>query len=112
MIRHKVRFAILIVSVSMAASSAAAVFVTKKDAERDARAIGELKRSIAAEEQRISELRAEWSALDHPARLQALAERHAAVLRLEPLSAEQVVSAADLASAMRQARQRETEGEE
>lgn len=108
MIKRPMRFAILVISVCAATSSTAAVFVTKKGAERDARAIGELHRKIAAERQRISELLAEWSALDHPARLEALVDRHNAVLRLEPISAEQIATVAEVASAMK--RKREEEG--
>ncbi|MBJ3774947.1 cell division protein FtsL [Acuticoccus mangrovi] len=101
MIKRPVRFAVLVISVCAATSSAAAVFMTKKDAERDARAISELNRKIAAEKQRISELLAEWSTLDHPARLQALVTRHNEVLRLEPITAEQIVSVTEVASAAR-----------
>ncbi len=85
MMKRPVRFAALVLAISTATVSAATVFVMKKDAERDAFAIGELNRKIAAEQQRISELKAEWSALDHPQRLQALVDRHADVLRLQPI---------------------------
>jgi hypothetical protein len=92
---------ILALAVFAATSAAATVFVMKKDAERDARAIGEINRKIAAEQQRISELQAEWSALDHPGRLQALVERHKAVLELSPIEARQVATVAEVASAAR-----------
>jgi hypothetical protein len=101
MVRHPLRLAVLAVTVAAATGSAAAVFVMKKDAERDASAIGELNRKIAAERQRISELLAEWSLLDHPARLQALVERHNEVLNLAPMRAEQIARPADAASAAR-----------
>jgi hypothetical protein len=91
----------------VATSSAATVFVMKKDAERDARAIGELNRKIAAEAQRISELQAEWSALTHPSRLQVLVERHKEVLALEPIEATAIASVAEVASAARRKAERD-----
>jgi len=109
------RTVILAVALAAATTSAATVFLMKKAAERDARAIGELNRKIAAERQRISELQAEWSALDHPARLQALVERHNDVLQLAPIAAAQIASVAEVASAARRKAEREDgarEGEE
>lgn len=99
--KHPMRTAVTAVSLAAAVTSAATVFVMKKDAERDAHTIGELNRKISAEKQRISELQAEWSALDHPARLQALIDRHNDVLHLVPIKAEQIASAAEIASAAR-----------
>ena len=99
--KRPMRTAILTVALAAATSSAATVFVMKKAAERDARAIGELDRKISAERQRISELQAEWSALDHPARLQVLVGRHNDILHLEPIHAEQIASVAEVASAAR-----------
>lgn len=69
---------------------AAAVFGVKTDTAREAAAIAELNDRIAEERQRISELKAEWSALDHPARIQELLERHDDVLGLRPITAEQI----------------------
>ncbi|WP_420393508.1 cell division protein FtsL [Acuticoccus sp.] len=105
MIKRPLRLALLLTALTAATASAATVFVVKKDAERDARAIGELSRKIAAERQRISELRAEWSALDHPARLQALVDRHETALRLAPITAEQIATPARIASAMKAQRE-------
>jgi hypothetical protein len=100
-IKRPLRFALLVVTLCAATTATASVFVNKKLAERDARAIGELNRKIGSERQRISELQAEWSALDHPARLQALLDRHNGVLDLKPLSGAQVMTVAEVASAMR-----------
>lgn len=86
------RFWLTGVSVAIALVTAGTVFTSKKAAERDAQAIRELSVKIAAERQRISELRAEWSALDHPARLQRLVERHNGVLNLEPVRPEQITT--------------------
>ncbi len=102
------RTLVLGLALTAATVSASTVFIMKKDAERDARAISELDRKISAERQRISELHAEWSALDNPARLQALVDRHADVLRLKPITAEQIASAADIVkAAQRKAEQNE-----
>ncbi|XWN33101.1 MAG: hypothetical protein ROR55_08525 [Devosia sp.] len=97
--KARLRTFVVLAALCVATGSAATVFMMKKDAERDARAIGELNRKISAEQQRISELQAEWSALDHPARLQRLVERHKAYLRLEPIRAEQISRVAEVASA-------------
>lgn len=105
--KHPMRTAVLAVTLAAAITSAATVFVMKKDAEHDAHAISELNRKISAERQRISELQAEWSALDHPARLQALVDRHNDVLRLEAIKAEQIASVREIASAARQKAKRE-----
>ncbi|RAH97057.1 hypothetical protein DLJ53_30775 [Acuticoccus sediminis] len=104
MIKRPIRFAALVLAISTATVSATAVFVMKKEAERDAFAIRELNRKIAAERQRISELRAEWGALDNPQRLQALVDRHAAVLRLQPIDGHQIATVRDVAAAIRQHR--------
>lgn len=107
MTARSMRLVTILVSAVMATSAAAAVFMLKKDAEQHAKSIGELNRKIAAEKQRISELEAEWSALDHPARLQALMDRHSEVLRLAPIRAEQFATAAEIASAARLKREEE-----
>ncbi|MEM9222641.1 MAG: hypothetical protein AAGB11_09595 [Pseudomonadota bacterium] len=108
----KRRSIVLTVAALTATASAATVFVMKKDAEHDARAIGELNRKISAERQRISELEAEWSALDHPARLQALVDRHNEVLRLKPIAAEQIAQASEVASAAVRKAEEQGEAEE
>lgn len=76
--------------------TAAYVFHVKKSAEHEAERIEMLKDRIASEKQRISELHAEWSVLDDPARLQRLVDRHQQVLQLHPLSARQITTIADI----------------
>lgn len=111
--KRPMRTAILAVALAAATASAATVFMMKKDAERDAHAIGELNRKISSERQRISELQAEWSALDHPARLQVLVDRHNDVLHLQPIQAEQIANVAEVASAARRkAAEEKAEGEQ
>ncbi|MEM6847547.1 MAG: cell division protein FtsL [Pseudomonadota bacterium] len=106
---RKLRIAVALTCAVVAVGTGAGVFILKKDAERDATAIGELNRKIAAERQRISELRAEWSALDHPVRLQDLMERHTDVLDLAPIGAEQIVSAGRLVTTVRAKREEVSE---
>lgn len=91
-----------------AIASAGVVFTSKKAAEDDARAIAELNREIAGERQRISELKAEWSALDHPARLQRLVARHNEILGLEAIRSEQITTLEALPDVVAAARARET----
>lgn len=103
------RFWLTALSLFIALVTAGTVFTSKKAAERDAKAIGELNRKIAAERQRISELLAEWSALDHPARLQRLVDLHNDVLELEPVRPEQIATVEALPRVIRAAAAREEE---
>lgn len=92
----KLRRAINVTLLCTAIGTAVYVFNGKKAAEREAEEVATLNEKIAAEKQRISELRAEWSMLDDPARLQALVERHGAVLKLTPIAAEQIGAIEDI----------------
>jgi hypothetical protein len=73
-----------------AIGAAGVVFEEKRQASSEARDIAKLNRKIEAEKEKISELKAEWSLLDQPARLQSLVEHHAAVLPLEVMKTEQI----------------------
>lgn len=57
-------------------SAAAFVYNVKYRTSRLAREAAHLENSIRNEENAITALRAEWSALNQPSRLQALAKRH------------------------------------
>ena len=92
----RLRRAINVTLLCTAIGAAVFVFNGKKSAEREAEAIARLKEKIASEKQRISELRAEWSMLDDPSRLQALVKRHSGVLDLEPISAAQIGALEDI----------------
>jgi hypothetical protein len=92
----KLRRAINLTLLCTAIGTAVFVFNGKKSAEREAEAIARLNGKIATEKQRISELRAEWSMLDDPARLQALVKRHSGVLNLEPIGAKQIGALEDI----------------
>jgi hypothetical protein len=67
---------------------AAAVYVykIKYDATAQAERVAKLRTELKRERDRIAALRADWSAIDNPARIQALAQRH---LALRPLEATQ-----------------------
>ena len=66
---------------------AIALYAFKYDTGHLAQEIARLEAAIAAEEAAVNVLRAEWSLLNQPERLQALADRH---LELELLRAEQI----------------------
>ncbi|MEP3280386.1 MAG: hypothetical protein ABJN26_09285 [Stappiaceae bacterium] len=74
----------------------AIVFELKRDAEQAAEHVADLKRQIAAEEEAISLLKAEWSLLNQPDRLQKLVARYNDYLELEPLAVEQIAEIDDL----------------
>lgn len=71
---------------------AATVFDMKMAAERSAERVAELKRKIEDEREAIRLLRAEWSLLNQPQRLQGLVERYSDFLQLQPLEPKQIVS--------------------
>ena len=76
--------------------SAAAVYDMKYEAELAAEAMADLQRQIDSEKAELSLLKAEWSVLTQPARLAELVERHAEVLQLAPLTADQIGTLADV----------------
>jgi hypothetical protein len=73
-----------------AIGAAGVVFEEKRQASKEARDVAKLKRKIDAEREKISELKAEWSMLDQPARLQKIVELHPDVLTLEVMKTEQI----------------------
>ena len=79
---------------SMVAASAAAIFVfqVKYRAEHVADEVAELQRKLDQENEAVSTLRAEWSYLNQPARVQELATRHAETLKLIPLDPTQITT--------------------
>ncbi len=76
--------------------AAATVFDMKHDAEQSAERVASLQRQIAQEREQIQLLRAEWSLLNQPDRLQRLVERYNAYLQLEPLTVDQITQIQDL----------------
>ncbi|PTW58815.1 hypothetical protein C8N35_109119 [Breoghania corrubedonensis] len=75
---------------------AAVVYNMKHNAENAADRVAHLQRAIEQEEDKIDLLKAEWSVLNQPARLQRLVERYNAYLHLEPLQVKQIASINDL----------------
>jgi cell division protein FtsL len=67
-------------------SAAAYVYKTKFESTRQAERIAKVRMEIRQEQDAIAALRAEWSKLDTPARIQELANRH---LSLKPIDARQ-----------------------
>lgn len=68
---------------------AAAVYVyeIKLDSARQAERLAKLRGELRKERDAIAALRAEWTKLDNPVRIQGLAQRH---LKLKPLDAMQI----------------------
>lgn len=77
-------------------AAAVAVFQVKYRADAAAARVAELQRQVDEEKERLSLLKAEWSFLIQPARVQELVERHNEALRLEPLEPEQIGRLRDL----------------
>ncbi len=79
-----------VISVVAAAGAAVAVFQVKYRAEAVAEQAAELQRQVDRESETLSLLKAEWSLLIQPARVQELVERHAEILKLQPLDPAQI----------------------
>ena len=79
-----------IASVIAAAGAAVFVFQVKYRAEAVAEHARKLQRHFDQESEILSLLRAEWSVLIQPARVQDLVERHADRLKLQPLDPVQI----------------------
>jgi cell division protein FtsL len=67
-------------------AAAAYVYRIKFESTRQAENVAKLRREIRIEHEAIATLRAQWSKLDNPARIQQLAQRH---LRLKPIEPHQ-----------------------
>jgi hypothetical protein len=77
-------------------AAAAVVFDEKRDSARLASEVSRLQGAIAEENERISELRAEWSLLDQPGRLQAMVEANPDQFHLGPMNPDQVAVIEDV----------------
>lgn len=89
------RYTNIILAVGVLAA-AAAVYDMKHDAERSAEHVAALQREIEQEREKLQLLKAEWSLLNDPSRLQRLVERYNEHLSLEPLSVEQITRIEDV----------------
>lgn len=79
-----------IVLIAVMVSAAALTYKTKREAEDQLAAVQKLQAQIRYEEDTIDLLKADWSLLTQPARLQKLAEIYKTQLGLEPLNARQI----------------------
>lgn len=65
-------------------AAAAHVYKIKFESTRQAEKVAKLRREIRVEHDAIATLRAQWSKLDNPARIQELAQRHLHLKQIEP----------------------------
>jgi hypothetical protein len=85
-----------ILMIAVMVSAAAFTYKTKHDAERRYEALARIRAEIRHEADTITLLRADWSLLTQPARLQRLAEVYKSELRLQPVESHQIVEIGDL----------------
>ena len=81
-----------ILSVIAAGVAAIFVFQVKYRAEHVAETVVELQRQVDEANEAVSALKAEWSFLIQPSRVQDLATRHAEALKLVPLDPTQITT--------------------
>jgi cell division protein FtsL len=65
-------------------AAAGYVYRIKFESTRQAERVAKLRMEIRREQDTIAGLRAEWSKLDSPARIQQLADRHLSLKRIDP----------------------------
>lgn len=85
-----------IVLIAVMVSAAAFTYQTKHDAEDELRALRQLESQIRFEEETADLLRADWSLLTQPVRLQTLAEAYKDELNLQPIDARQIADPAEI----------------
>ncbi|PTE09111.1 cell division protein FtsL [Mesorhizobium helmanticense] len=85
-----------IVLIAVMVSAAALTYKTKREAEEQLAAVHKVQAQIRYEEDTIDLLKADWSLLTQPARLQKLTEIYKSQLGLEPVNARQIVGLDDL----------------
>ncbi|RWB77877.1 MAG: hypothetical protein EOQ50_07535 [Mesorhizobium sp.] len=79
-----------IVLIAVMVSAAALTYKTKREAEEQMAAVQKIQAQIRYEEDTIDLLKADWSLLTQPSRLQKLADIYKSQLGLEPVSARQI----------------------
>jgi len=77
-------------------AGAAVVYDFKYEAERATAKVAKINRKIDAERDAIATLKAEWSLLNQPKRLQDLSERYHSYLELDPLDPTQIATIDDI----------------
>lgn len=75
---------------------AGVVYDFKYQAEKAASSVSKVNRKIDAERDAIAMLKAEWSLLNQPKRLQDLVQRHRTYLELDPLDPTQIATLDDI----------------
>lgn len=75
---------------------AGVVYDFKYEAEKATAKVAKITRKIDAERDAIATLKAEWSLLNQPKRLQELTEKHHAYLELDPLDPTQIATIDDI----------------
>ena len=87
-----------IVLIAVMVSAAAATYKIKQQAEDQLTAVHRLESQIRYEEDSIALLKADWSLLTQPSRLQKLSEIYRTELALQPIEAHQIVGLDELPS--------------
>lgn len=82
--------------IALMVATAGGTYKIKHDAQVSLKQITQLQRDIRFEEDSMELLKADWSLLTQPARLQKLAENYGSELSLAPLNAHQIVGLADI----------------
>jgi hypothetical protein len=85
-----------IVLIAVMVSAAAFTYKTKHEAEDQLATVRKIEAQIRFEEDSIDLLKADWSLLTQPSRLQKLAEIYSAELELQPVEAHQIVGLDEL----------------
>jgi hypothetical protein len=80
------------VMIGLMVAAAAFTYKTKHDAENQFDLLRKVEAQIRYEEDTISILKADWSLLTQPARLQRLTETYAGQLNLVPVEPQQIVT--------------------
>ena len=85
-----------VVLIAVMTAAATVTYSLKHQAENKQEEVRKLDAEIKLEEDTIDLLKADWSLLTQPSRLQKLAELYKSQLELEPVSARQIVGIGDL----------------
>jgi hypothetical protein len=85
-----------IVLIAVMVAGAAFTYTTKHEAENRLAEVRNIERQIRFERDTIDVLKADWSLLTQPSRLQKLAEIYSSELQLAPIEAHQIVGLDEL----------------
>lgn len=85
-----------IILIAVMVSAAAFTYKTKHDAENQLADLRRTEHQIRFEKDSIDLLKADWSLLTQPSRLQKLSEIYQSQLQLQPVEARQIVDLEDL----------------